>query len=409
MSVAVIGGGIVGICTALATQETGADVTLYDPNPPGQGASFGNAGVISPWSIAPQAAPGLWKKIPGWLLRADGPARVAPSYALRMLPFVTQLLRNARPDRLRAISGAMSDLNAENVSLYRQFLQGTGAEDLIADSWYVHAFRNAEAARADQGEYLMRRVHGAQVERLDKAELHELEPALSHEFNAAVVIKGQARATDPGRIGTALCTKFQKAGGQLQPHAIERIYPQDGVWHLRTKTGTITAQKVVLCAGVWSAELLKPLGFNLPLVSERGYHLSFASPGVRLNNSVMDVDAKFVASSMETGLRAAGTAEFARPDAPPTQARIDALHRVARRMLPDLNTTQATPWMGVRPSLPDSLPCLGEVPGYPGLYCGFGHSHYGLMMAPKTGRILASLIKGERPNIEMSATSIARF
>jgi D-amino-acid dehydrogenase len=164
-----------------------------------------------------------------------------------------------------------------------------------------------------------------------------------------------------------------------------------------------------VAAGAWSARLLAPLGLRLPLEAERGYHVMFADPGVTLNNSVMDTDRKFVASSMEDGLRAAGTAEFAGLDAAPDPRRAETIAQVARQMLPGLAEAAVTTWSGVRPSFPDSLPVIGEIKGHAGLYGAFGHSHYGFMMAPRTGRIMADLLRGAGPNIDLGPYRADRF
>ena len=156
-------------------------------------------------------------------------------------------------------------------------------------------------------------------------------------------------------------------------------------------------------------ELLGPLGVQVPLEAERGYHLLFRDPGVSLSHSVMEVEDKFVTSSMETGVRSAGTAEFAGLDAPPNYARARMLAGQTKRMLPGLNTDDTEEWMGVRPSLPDSLPCIDEVRGRPGLFTAFGHSHYGLGMAPMTGRIVADLVTKTPPNFDIAPYSSTRF
>ncbi|SDX72746.1 D-amino-acid dehydrogenase [Ruegeria halocynthiae] len=165
----------------------------------------------------------------------------------------------------------------------------------------------------------------------------------------------------------------------------------------------------MLAAGVWSAKLLKPLGLTIPLVAERGYHVKFPIPSCSLNNSVMDVDAKVVASSMIGGLRVSGTAEIADIDAPQDPQKKSILIAQAKAMIPDLDTADARFWMVRRPSFPDSLPAIGEVDGKPGLYTAFGHSHYGLVMAPKTGELVVDLVSERSLNVDFRQFSLARF
>ncbi|CUJ91022.1 D-amino acid dehydrogenase small subunit [Ruegeria denitrificans] len=408
--VTIIGAGIVGICCALSLQERGIPVRLVDRGEPGQETSFGNAGVVSPWSIIPQAVPGIWKKLPQMLLDPKSALSVQPAFWPKMIPWGLRFLGNSGKKTVREVSDAMELLCRPSIDLYRRHLQGTGHEDLIADSYYVHAFRRPEQADLEGLDYLIRQEKGGDLERVDGQELRRLEPALSSEFKAAVLIKGQARVTSPGRVGAVLAEKARQQGAEIVKTEITGLTAtQDGDWHLSTPQGTLNAHKVILAAGVWSAELLKPLRLSVPLVAERGYHVEFPTPAANLNNSVMDVDAKVVASSMADGLRVAGTAEFAKVDAPIDPRKEKLLTEQAKSMVPDLDTSKARFWMGRRPSFPDSLPAIGQLESKTGLYAAFGHSHYGLMMAPKTGELVADLVSDRKPNINLAPYSPNRF
>jgi D-amino-acid dehydrogenase len=408
--VTVVGAGIVGICCALSLLEKGLSVRLIDKSLPAEGASFGNAGVISPWSCVPQSLPGLWRSVPRWLIDPEGPVSVRWPHLPRLLPWVMKFLNAGKRDRIPAIADAMDALTRPNVEIYRRHLDGTGHEDLVCDSWYVHVYRDPEKAWIGDLAWQLRCAHDAPVERIDADTLREIEPALSTEYQAAILIKQQARATSPGRLGVVLAEKARLMGAIIERSSVQQLCPDSNArWKLLTEHGEISCPQVVVAAGAWSAELLGPLGVHLPLEAERGYHLVFTDPGVSLNHSIMDVDAKFVASSMEDGLRSAGTAEFAGLETPPNYKRARIFERLTQRMIPKLNITSSQEWMGVRPSFPDSLPCIGEIPGYSNLYAAFGHSHYGLGMAPATGRIIAELLSGSRPSVDLSPYRVERF
>jgi len=191
---------------------------------------------------------------------------------------------------------------------------------------------------------------------------------------------------------------------------VHSLHPApEGGWTIATDQETMSAKTVVVAAGAWSARLLKPLGIDVPLEAERGYHAVLREPGITINNSVMDTHAKFVASSMSAGVRCAGTAEFAGLDAPPNYRRAKALISNAKRLFPGINTNDAVEWMGSRPSFPDSLPAIGPVPGHENLFVAFGHSHYGFGMAPATGRIIANIVRGIEPNTDLAPYRIDRF
>jgi D-amino-acid dehydrogenase len=183
----------------------------------------------------------------------------------------------------------------------------------------------------------------------------------------------------------------------------------DGV-RVRLAAGeALTAERVVVAAGAWSAALAKSVGDPVLLESERGYNTTIASPGIRLRRQVTFAEAKFVASPLDPGLRIGGAAEFAGLDAPADFARSKALAKLARRYLPGLRTQGGTAWMGQRPSTPDSLPVLGPSPRVPGVLYAFGHGHLGLTQAATTGRITADLVAGRDPGIPLEPYGIGRF
>lgn len=251
---------------------------------------------------------------------------------------------------MREISARMEQLSRSNVEIYRHYLKGTGREDLLADSMYVHAFRDAGKASLDGLGFKLRLERGADIARIGAGELHELEPGLSSEFKAAILIKDQARARSPGMLGAVLAQKAISLGADYIKAKVLALKQKDGAdWLLDTSAGRLRTQAVLVSAGAWSAQLLKPLGVKLPLVTERGYHVEFANPGVELNNSVMDVENRVVASTMEGGLRVAGTSEFAAYDAPPDESRYRRLTRMAQKLAPDISITQPSNWMGRRP------------------------------------------------------------
>ncbi len=408
--VTILGAGIVGITTALSLTERGFKVALIDRNPPAEGASHGNAGSLSPWSCVPQSMPGLWKNVPGWLLDPEGPVALRMGYATKFLPWAVKFLQAGQEDRLPTIADAMMALTRPTVTLYRHHLQGTGSEELVRDSVYVHVFRNAADADLSKLAWRMRAERQVPLEVVKGDALREVEPALSPEFEAAVLIKQQGRALDPGGIGKALAEKAQSMGVAFQQCSVEKLVPEaGGAWRIETDAGPMQANRLVVAMGAWSGKLMQDLGVKAPLEAERGYHLVFRDPGVSLNNAIMNVDAKFVVSSMATGVRCAGTAEFAGIDAPPDYRRARVFKKLAKDMFPDINVEDTEEWMGPRPSTPDSVPYLGDVPGFENLYAAYGHGHTGMTMGPKTGEVIATLIAGGTMDVDMTPYRIDRF
>ena len=370
---------------------------------------MGNAGVVSPWSIVPQSLPGIWRKIPGLFFGLGRPLSIHPKVAVRMIPWGVRFLKQGRNAEVCRVSEAMSQICGPSIELYQKHLQGTGHEGLLRDSYYVHAFRDGSRANLTDLEYRIRSERGAEIELIGRDRLAEVEPDLSEDFKAAVVIKGQARVRSPGMLGRVLADKARRLGASFIRADVTGIQCKDSGWAILCDGDLLEADRLVVCLGAWSPGLLKWTNLKIPLMAERGYHVEFSDPGIEINNSVMDVDAKVVASSMEGGVRVAGQAEFAPIDAPPDGRRKDRLVKIAKAAFRDLHIDRPSFWMGRRPSFPDSLPMLGDVPDHRGLFLNFGHSHYGLMMAPKSGDLIAQLICGEQTAPKIDDFSPCRF
>jgi D-amino-acid dehydrogenase len=410
IDVAIVGAGIIGVCIALELVERGLQVAIFDPADVCSKTSYGNAGVISPWTCVPQSLPGLWKQLPAWLIRPDGPVSIRPGYLPQFLPWALRFMAAGKADRLDPIADAMFALSKGSVDAYKRRLAGTGKAHLVRDSIYVHVYRDPAAASLDHLGWQMRQNRQVPVDYINADELRIIEPELADEFKAAIIIKRQGRASDPAGIGIALAEKSVACGATHIKSQVKEIRPDNGQGcQVVTDRHTYQVGKIVLAAGIWSRQLLVNFGFNLPLEAERGYHLLLRDPGIELNNSIMDADGKYVASSMDAGIRIAGTAEFSGLDTAPNYARARRFAKQARQLFPRINCDQPEEWMGARPSFPDSLPCLGEIPGLTGIVAAFGHSHYGLGMAPGTSTIIADCVTGRRPSVDMAPYHIGRF
>ena len=304
----------------------------------------------------------------------------------------------------------MHVLTHPNVELYRRHLAGTGKEHLLRKSYYLQVHRRPLAIDTGDIAFRLRAERGTPLDIIDGDRLQEIEPALSPNYRSALVIRDQARAVSPGDLGKALADKARTLGADFMRRDVSSIRPTEGgAWRIETASGEIEAPNLLIAAGPWSKRLLAPLGIDLPLAYERGYHLECRDPGVELKHSIMDLEHKFVTSAMSSGIRSAGTAEFADIDAPADPRRAEILKPLTRAMLPGLSTEDCRVWMGTRPSFPDSLPCIGPINGHANLHAAFGHSHYGLGMAPMTGEIVAGLLTGRPPNIDLAPYRPDRF
>ena len=408
-NVTIVGGGIVGICTALSLQDRGINVRLIDKDDPGQATSFGNAGVISPWSIIPHSTPGFWKTIPKLMLGSWRPLSISPAFWHHMIPWGLKFLLNGTEKNTIKIADAMSTLCAPCIELYRKHLNGTGHEYLVKDTGYLQLVRNTKDATLEDLAFQIRLQKGAKIEIVKGSALRLLEPALSSKFEAGILTHNVARSLLPGKLSSVLAKKAKAQGAEIIKDQIIKINKSDDCWSLEGNVSKYTAQSLVISAGAWSRELLTCLGLSVPLMTERGYHIHCADPEIEINNSVVFPEAGVIASLMEGGVRIAGQAEFGPIDAPFDPKRKSILSKIALEMFPDISLRKTRGWMGHRPSFPDSIPVIGSVPKQPNLFVNFGHSHHGLMMAPKSGEVLANALIQNSVNEDTRSVSITRF
>ena len=408
--ITVIGAGIIGICSAIELQKNNWKVRVVDPNEPGQVTSFGNAGVLSPWSCVPQSIPGLWKNIPKWLLNPEGPLTVHWLYGPTFFPWMLKFFKAGALKEVEKIADALLTLNQPTLDLYRSLLDGTGYGDLIRDSVYLHLYRNPQDASPKNFSWQLRLDRGISLSFIEQKKIQEIEPEISADFKAAVIIHGQGRCTNPGRLGTVLTKKAQELGVEFVKRKVERILVEpEGTYRLQSESGSLFCKQIVIAAGAWSVELLKSIDVKIPLEAERGYHLIFKDPQISVTNSIMDGDRKFVASSMDMGLRSAGTAEFSGLYSKPNYARAKIFKKLTKQLFPNLNTAKTEEWSGVRPSLPDTIPCIGRIPNHPNIITAFGHSHLGLTQAPMTAKIVHLIAENRKPNINITPFRPERF
>ena len=409
-SITVLGAGIIGIACAVHLLRDGHRVTIVDRLPPGEACSFGNAGVFANFGCLPVSVPGLAWSVPGMLFDPAGALTIRLGYWLTLFPWLVKFLRAGRMDRMQSSAHALSLLVSDSLEQHRDLARGAGVDHLLRPAPLVYAYGDEASLSKGMLGWDWRRPYGVTPRVVRGAELRELEPALSPEFPCAVVIDDCGHTTDPSQLVKGLAEYAQRQGATMLQRDVVDIHPlDDGGVRLSTDDGDIVCEKLVIAAGAWSGKLSARCGEPVPLEAERGYHVMLREPGVELRSIVGSAKGKFLATPMDGGLRLAGTTEFAGLDAAPDYGRAELLRRQARELFPDANIDDFSQWMGQRPSLPDSVPVIGHSQRHPGVLYAFGHQHVGLTCAPKTGRLIADLVAGRIPNVDLTPYRVDRF
>ena len=410
MTVAVIGAGVIGLACAAALQQRGERVVVIDPRAPGEHCSFGNAGCLSRASCVPLGLPGAWKKVPGWLLDPGGPLRIRARYAHRVAPWLWQLHLATSAVRVNAIADALHPLLDPTIEMWRPLAEWAGVPELIRQDGYAFAYESEAGFAADALGRELRGARGVKIEVLTGGAIREFDPALSAHLTHLVVMPEQGHVPNPLRLSQALAARLREGGAKFVGAAARGFEFLDGrVTRVATDGASVDADAFVIAAGAHSRPLAAALEDEVPLETERGYHMMLAAPSVSPRIPVCSGEGKYFITPMEGGLRVAGTVELAGLDAPPDWARADAMLPGAKRLLPALGHAQATPWMGHRPSLPDSLPVIGRSRRAPNAFYAFGHGHVGLTAAAPTAQVVADLVGGMQPFLDVAPYSAERF
>ena len=409
-NVTVIGAGIVGLSAALYLQREGRSVTLIDRGPPGEGASYGNAGVFAAGSVTPLGMPGMVWKVPGMLMDPLGPLRIRPAYLLQIMPWLVGLLRHSTPARIEAISTALATIVRPALAAYEPLFEEAGAGDLVGRNGSLFLYETEADFRHGQFAIELRRRRGIELQVLAPEEVRQMIPAIRPDIGGAVFVPGSAHCLNPLGLSQAFARHFDARGGRLLQERVDgfEIGP-DGPRQVRTEAGSHEVGDVVIAAGAFSRDLARQLGSDVPLDTERGYHVMLPNPGLELRLPMLCASGGFAATPMQHGLRFAGTVEFGGLDAPPNYARADAILQRAKKLLPGLQDEGVERWMGFRPSIPDSLPVIGRSPRFQNVYLAFGHGHLGLTLGAVTGRLIADLVAGREPDVDVAPFRIDRF
>ncbi|WP_348971634.1 FAD-dependent oxidoreductase [Pseudomonas atacamensis] len=409
--IAVVGAGIIGVACALRLARQGLRVVVIDQQEPGHGASFGNAGHLATEQVFPIADVSILKRLPAMLMDPMGPLRLDWKYLPRALPWFTRLLLNLRPEPFQKTVAGLRALNESSLDAWQRLLSDIQRPDLLKVDGSLLVFEKPESRQLLEA--LQARLHQQQVpvDYWQAGAIRETAPQLSEQIQGGLFFPRTGHFLDPYRVVCALVEAARSSGVSFLQQQVQGGYVQENGVLLVTGNGGVTARRVLLACGAHSAKLTAALtGKQVPLDTERGYHLMLPHEHGRLPFPVTSLERKFIMTPMREGLRLAGTVEFAGLERPANMARAWQLQRLSQGLFRhDLKADGATPWMGFRPSLPDSLPVIDQVCAGKVLLA-FGHQHLGLTQAAVTAEMIGQMVSGaagELPNAD--AYRLARF
>ncbi|WP_299204391.1 FAD-binding oxidoreductase [uncultured Amphritea sp.] len=422
VSVAVIGAGVVGLCTALEAQRKGCQVTLFDRDEPGLGASFGNAGYLATELIEPLSNPQTLRAALTLWLSPNGPLSLPVQYLLNIAPWLIRFIKAAAPKPLANSRQGLIRLNAAAVEAWQRCLADIGASEQILKSGYLLVWESpgkmADAVKHQRwlGE------NGVAAELVQGDRLAEMEPGLAGQISHALYFPDAHRVRDPYTLCRLLFASFEARGGVFIQQGVAQLMPELTPEHssensparqvaVATEQSQYRFEKVIVCAGAWSKKLLRDVGLSVPLEAERGYHLTIPGAVTLLKNSIGSAERKFVMGPLDSGLRVVGISQLGGLKLGPFDRCFNILRHHSRQLLPGLTdpSLEVSEWMGHRPTLPDSLPVIDQHPQHRQLLFAFGHQHLGLTQAAITAELIIQRMQNEDTQIDLTPYRVTRF
>ena len=392
-----------GISSALYLIRRGCKVTIIEKEPNGKPASYGNASWLSSSSITPVLMPGAIFKIPKMLFSRDGPLFLNFPGVLRILPWLLKYLSYSSEVKVNYISDHLAPLLSNSFEEHKKLAEGTDALKWIVNSPFLFIYKNREDYIRETLTWNIRKKHGFKPIEIGKDELSALVPGLSEDYTFAIKINNQGYISNSKKYLNDLIEGFKKLGGKIIEDEVVDISSDQKTIIIKGKKEEMFSDSVVIAAGVFSEKLSKKYGANVPMQSERGYHLELSGTNVKLKYPLMNGYLKLAITPRPSGIRFAGLVEFGSIDSNPNTKAYDLLIRNAKSMFPKITFKEKQEWSGHRPATVDSLPLIGPSQINEKVFFAYGHHHIGLTAGPKTGKLISKSILRDNDQIDLTA------
>ncbi|MCH8081974.1 MAG: FAD-binding oxidoreductase [Proteobacteria bacterium] len=411
-TIAVIGAGLIGVTLARRLQRDGCRVVLFDPDQPGMGCSFGNAGYVATDEILPLSHGISFSEVLKMLPDPLAPLTIRWRQIFSLIPWFLKFLAASRPKQAAKSAAALAALQKGSLAAWNKLIREEGLSQMVRRNGAMLVFESEAGFARESVKFPFLDQHNVKYEVLTGGQAREMIPELGPKVTNAIFYPRGFHVRDPLAVTRKIFDHFITAGGEYSAEKVTSFDHRGGLLKgLVTGQGRRQADAAVLCAGHQSGELMRLIGIKAPLVAERGYHVVVDHKPLSFDMCLGSHERGFFITPMEDGLRLAGTVEFspAGKELPANWKRADILAHHLEELMPGVAGAETSRWMGCRPTLPDFLPALGPAPGLENLYLSFGHQHLGLTLAPVCAEILSDLIAEGKTALDISPFDIKRF
>ena len=412
--IVIIGGGVIGLASAYYAAKAGHRVTVIDRESADHpGCSHRNAGMVVPSHFTPLAAPGMVALGLKWMWNPESPFHIKPRLDGDLISWAYRFWRAATPARVRAAAPVLRDLSLASRAEFESLAALPGGDFGLERKGLLMLCKTSHALDEEAGGAAKARDLGIPADVLDARQTAALEPDVRMDIAGAVCYPLDCHLT-PHRFLGVLRAWLEEMKVDIRWNTEVTGWRMDGtrIAAVRTGDGDLSADEYVLCGGSWSPSIARDLRMRIPLQAGKGYGITLPQPRQLLQHCAILTEARVAVTAMDGALRVGGTMEIAGLDETINQRRVNGIIKSVPEYFPDFRTDDFAglePWVGLRPCPPDGLPYLGRTAAYPNLTLATGHAMMGLSLAPVTGKLIAEILSGQAPSIDLSLFSPDRY
>ena len=409
--VVVIGGGVIGVCSAYYLAQKGIQVTLIEKGEIASGCSYGNGGLVVPSHCVPLASPGALGDGLRWLFDSESPFYIKPRFDLELFSWLIRFARASRHQKMLRAIPILRDLLFASRALYDELADQAGFDFGFEGKGSLLVYLSKEKLQREMEEVHLLEKFDIPLRVMDQTQVHELEPALLPEVIGGIYYPRDGHI-DPARFVIGLAEKARSLGAQLwtRTEALGFESSHGRIRKIHTTRGDISPDQVILATGSWSPDVARALKLRIPIQAAKGYSVTVENPPVCPKIPLLFGEARVVVNPLGDSLRLAGTLELAGMDFSINSCRVEAMCKASSGYLPGLAEAKVIEiWRGLRPCTPDGLPIIGRANEFDNLIIAAGHAVLGMSLGPVTGRLVSQIVNNEKTAIDVFPFRMERF
>jgi len=412
-NVVVIGGGIVGLSSALYLQRSGCKVTVLDKSGFQNNCSYGNAGYVCPSHFIPMATPGIVKQGIRWMFNSKSPFYVQPRLDRSLIEWGWRFIKSATPERVEEAAIPLRDIALLSQQEYESWAVSPGLSFSYEHKGLLEIFQTEQ--KAIHAQHTLEKAHelGLDAVMLSSSELQAMEPQTRINAKGALFFKCDAHLY-PNMLMQALISYLRQSGVELLAGEVLKFETGNRkVSRIITADNNYEADEIVIATGTWSREIAGLLNTKIPLVGGRGYSVTLENSPYQLNFPAILMEGRVALTPMDGNkMRFGGTMEVTSTNTRPRLKRVQGILDAVRRFFPDFDIPMPAVeniWYGFRPCSADGLPYIGRTSKFSNVVIATGHSMLGLSLGAGTGKLVDELVNNKPASMDMNPFAVERF